>query len=66
MFVRVHTYKMKIDYEKIANICLTADGGYCEKCANDVAEGFKKEYPEIDLKKLEKIIKKKLKEYYEK
>lgn len=56
---------MKLDYDKLANVCLTADRGYCKYCANDVAHGFKVNYPEIDLRKLKKIIKQKLKEYYE-
>lgn len=57
---------LELTYEIIADICLFADGGYCQKCANDVAEGFKQKFPEIDLDKLKKIIDNKVKEYYKK
>ncbi len=56
---------IKLDYDKLASICLTADGGYCSSCASDVAEGFKEYYPEINLKKLEDFIDKKMDVYYE-
>lgn len=52
------------DYNKLARICLYADGGMCQNCANDVAEGFSKEYPEIDLEKLKNIINEIMDKYY--
>jgi len=57
---------LKLNYEIMADICLYADGGYCQKCANDVAEGFKSKFPEIDLERLKKVIDKKMKEYHQK
>ena len=56
---------LKLTYEIIADICLYADGGYCQKCADDVAEGFKSKFPKIDLEKLKRVINKKMKEYYQ-
>ena len=52
------------DYNKIADVCLHADGGYCENCAIDVAKGFKKNYSDIDLDKILSIIKQRCDEYY--
>ena len=56
---------MKIDlsYDEIADICLTADGGYCGNCARDVARGFGFKVKEIDVAKLEKVIDEKMEEY---
>ena len=56
--------KLELTYEEIADICLHADGGHCESCAIDVAEGFKNECSKINLEKLKKIINKKMEEHY--
>jgi hypothetical protein len=52
------------DYEVMASICLKADGGHCEHCAKQVAEGFKSRFPIIDLDKLDGLISRKIDEYY--
>ncbi len=57
--------KIETSHLEIADICLSADGGHCQSCADDVAEAFGKRFKEVNLEKLREIIDKKMKEYYD-
>lgn len=57
-------FKIELNYEDIADICLKADGGYCLNCALDVARGFAEKVERINFDRLEKEIENKMEEYY--